>query len=213
MNIGILGTGSMAATLGGAWVRAGHTVRIGGRSEAAAQATATRIGAAGHGSLAEAARFGELVLLAVPAAAAPELAGRLAAELAGRTVLDCTNALAPGADGLMLATPAGRSVAQQIAAAAPEAHVVKAFNLCHESIWTLDRLEFAGAPLTVPFCADAQPAQQAVSALITTMGCTPLPCGPLSRATYLEATAAFAIGAWWSGAEPRHAFPTPGAAA
>ncbi|WP_198549650.1 NAD(P)-binding domain-containing protein, partial [Kitasatospora aureofaciens] len=29
MRIGILGTGSMAAALGGAWVRAGHEVRVG----------------------------------------------------------------------------------------------------------------------------------------------------------------------------------------
>ncbi len=45
--------------------------------------------------------------------------------------------------------------------------------------------------------------------LITSMGCTPLPCGDLTRAPLLEAAAVFAIGVWWSGAEVRYAFPVP----
>ena len=36
MRIGVLGTGKMAASLGGAWARAGHDVVIGGRDTAAA---------------------------------------------------------------------------------------------------------------------------------------------------------------------------------
>ncbi|MCX5376228.1 NADPH-dependent F420 reductase [Streptomyces sp. NBC_00091] len=210
MRIGILGTGAMATALGGAWVRAGHDVRVGGRDTDAASRTARRTGAAGHGSLAEAAAHGEVVLTAVPADAAPRLAKQLAHVLAGRTVIDCTVPMAPGPDGgPALTTDGVTSVARLIADAAPDAHVVKAFGVCHESIWTLDRPAFEGAPLAVPFCTDEPGAATRVAELIASMGCTPLPCGGLGRAALLEATAVFAIGVWWSGAEARFAFPSP----
>ncbi|MFI8321645.1 NADPH-dependent F420 reductase [Streptomyces sp. NPDC085529] len=210
MRIGILGTGSMATALGGAWVRAGHQVLVGGRNTQAAAATAARIGATGHGSLAEAAAHGEAVLMALPADAAPRSARELAPLLAGRTLLDCTVPMAPGPGGPSLTTTGGTdSVATRIATAAPEAHVAKVFGICHESIWILPQPSFEGAPLAVPFCADTPAATDLTTRLITSMGCTPLPCGGLSRAAVLEATAVFAIGVWWSGGEARHALPAP----
>ncbi|MGK5732932.1 NADPH-dependent F420 reductase [Streptomyces sp. URMC 124] len=210
MRIGILGTGAMAAALGGAWVRAGHEVMVGGRDAAAAAGTAARMGAAAHGSAVEAARYGEAVLLAVPADTAPQLAEELATELAGRTVLDCTVPMKPSGDGPVLSTAGGTdSVATRIAVAAPDAHVVKVFGICHESIWTLPQPSFEGAPLAVPFCADTPSAAALAGELIASMGCTPLPCGGLHRAALLEAAAVFAVGVWWSGGEARHAFPVP----
>ncbi|MCC5581793.1 NAD(P)-binding domain-containing protein [Microtetraspora sp. AC03309] len=212
MRVGILGSGTMARTLGGAWRRAGHDVLVGGRNLATAAAAAAEIGAAGHGTPADAARHGDAVLVAVPADAAPELARDLAGLLAGRTVIDCTNQLAPGADGPELTT-GGVPVARRIADAAPDARVVKAFNLCHSSIWALPRPVFQGEPLAVPICGDDPAAVDLAAALAGAIGCVPLRCGGLSRAAYLEATAAFAIGVWWSGGEPRFAFPAPGEAA
>lgn len=207
MRIGILGTGAMATALGGAWARAGHDVLVGGRDRTAAAAAAGRAGAAKDGTLADAAAHGDLVLAAVPAGVAPQLVDGLAAVLAGRTVVDCTNPLAPGPGGPELTTGGTTSVARLMADAAPGAHVIKAFNLCHESIWTLPRPVFGGAPLAVPFCGDDRESLDRTAALIASMGCAPMPCGGLSRAVHLEATAAFAIGVWWSGAEPRFAFP------
>ncbi|MEU7067297.1 NAD(P)-binding domain-containing protein [Streptomyces sp. NPDC046161] len=209
MRIGILGTGAMAAALGAAWVRAGHDVRVGGRDTEAASRTARRIGACAHGSLAAAAAYGDVVLIAVPAGVAAQLAEELAPLLAGRTVIDCTVPMAPGAEGPALTTGGATSVARLIADAAPGAHVVKAFGVCHESIWTLDRPAFEGAPLAVPFCTDQPEAAKRVTEIITSMDCSPLPCGGLDRAALLEATAVFAVGVWWSGAEARFAFPAP----
>ncbi|MFE1775019.1 NADPH-dependent F420 reductase [Streptomyces sp. NPDC059008] len=210
MRIGILGTGSMATALGGAWVRAGHEVLVGGRNVAAAATAAARIEAAGHGDLTEAASYGEAVLMAVPADSAPRLARELAPVLAGRTVLDCTVPMEPGPDGPLLTTAGGTdSVATRIAAAAPDAGVAKVFGICHESIWALPRPAFEGAPLAVPFCAGTPAAADLAAELITSMGCSPLSCGGLSRAALLEAAAVLAIGVWWSGGEARHTFPSP----
>jgi predicted dinucleotide-binding enzyme len=109
----------------------------------------------------------------------------------------------------MLTVPPGSSVAAQIAAAAPGAAVVKAFNVCHESIWTLTPPAFEGLPLTVPYCAATPQAGERVAALIASMGCTPADCGGLARAPYLEATAALAIGVWFTGGRARAMFPEP----
>lgn len=210
MRIGIMGTGGMAAALGGAWVRAGHEVLVGGRREPAAAATAADIGAAAHGTLDEAATYGDAVLAALPPEAAVETARGLAAQLAGRVLIDCTNDLVPGEGGPVFAPATDREpVARRLARAAPAAHVVKAFNVCHVSIWTMPRPTFEGAALAVPLCGDDPAALAQVSGLVDSMGCTPLPCGGLHRAGYLEGAAVFAIGAWWSGAQPRFAFPEP----
>ncbi|SCL51383.1 hypothetical protein GA0070606_1790 [Micromonospora citrea] len=210
MRIGILGTGGMATALGGAWTTAGHDVLIGGRDQERAERTAALVGAAGHGSLTDAARHGEAVLVAVPATQAPHLVDHLAADLAGRTVVDCTNPITPTGEGLMLAVDGATSVARQLAATAPDAHVVKAFNLCHVSIWTLRPPTFEDVPLAVPYCADHPAAATVTETLISSIGCTPAACGGLARAAYLEATAALAIGLWWTGGQPRAAFPSPG---
>jgi len=210
MKVGILGTGGMAAALGGAWTEAGHNVLIGGRSQERAERTAGRIGAAGHGTLADAAGHGEAILVAIPATDAPQLVGGLASSLAGRTVIDCTNPIVSSSDGLMLNTDGATSVARRLAAAAPDAYLVKAFNLCHENTWTLRPPIFEGVPLAVPYCADHPTAAAATQTLISSIGCTPAPCGGLARAAYLEATAALAIGLWWAGGQPRAAFPSGG---
>ncbi|MEU7600882.1 NADP oxidoreductase, partial [Streptomyces sp. NPDC041003] len=168
---------------------------------------AGRIGAAGHGSPAAAAAYGEVALLAVPAGEAPALAREHAAALAGRTVVDCTNPLEPGPGGVMLSITPGQSVAALIGAAAPGAHVVKAFNLAHSSVWERPVGVFGPVPPAVPFCTDDAGAAGRVVELITGMGWSPMPAGGLDRAAYVEATAAFAIGVWWAGGSPRLAFP------
>ncbi|GGN65432.1 NADP oxidoreductase [Actinoplanes lobatus] len=209
MRIGILGTGGMAAALGSAWTAAGHHVMIGGRDRVRARQTAERISASGHGTLTDAAGHGDAVLVAIPAAQAPAVVGGLAEHLAGRTVVDCTNPLAPTGEGLMLATSDGTSLAGRLAMAAPGAHVVKAFNMCHVSIWSMRPPVFEDVALSVPYCADHPTAIVVTQTLISSIGCTPAPCGGLARAGYLEATAAFAIGLWFAGGQPRAVFPSP----
>ncbi|WP_326687189.1 MULTISPECIES: NAD(P)-binding domain-containing protein [unclassified Streptomyces] len=209
MRIGILGAAGIATGLGGAMVRAGHEVFIGARNPGSAKEAAATAGAAGHGTLDGAAAHGDAVLAALPAGAAPAVAELLAGALAGRTLIDCTNDLTFGADGPVFADEGAPPVARRIADAAPDAHVVKAFNLCHESVWSSAAPESDGRPLGVPLCGDDSGAVARTAGLITSLGCTPLRLGGLSRAAYLEATAAFAIGAAAAGAEPRLAFALP----
>ncbi|MFH8611822.1 NADPH-dependent F420 reductase [Streptomyces sp. NPDC018029] len=195
MRIGIIGTGGMAGALGTRWVRAGHEVMVGGRDEGAAAALAARIGAVRHGAIRAAAEFGEAVLFALPYAAGVPVAAGLAAALRGRVLIDCSNSVGPGF-ALLTEADGGPSAARRLADAAPGAHVVKAFNLCHVDVWRMDPPVFDGRPLAVPVCGDDEGAQAVVHALVRDLGCRPLAAGGLERAGLLEATAALVIGLW-----------------
>lgn len=62
---------------------------------------------------------------------------------------------------------------------------------------------FEGVPLSVPLCGDDPDALALAGRLVTDLGCRPADGGGLERARLLEATAAFAIGLWRAGEQPR----------
>ncbi|WP_410604554.1 NADPH-dependent F420 reductase [Amycolatopsis sp. lyj-90] len=192
MRIGIFGAGGMAEALGGQWMAAGHEVMVAARDRAKAAEISPRVG-----TWAETAAASEVILLAVPADAVTEVVAA-AGNLAGKVLIDCTNAVGPGA---VLTVP---GQAARIAAAAPDAHVVKAFNLCHVDVWRMTPPVFGGRPLAVPICGDKV---GEVSSLVRDIGCTPLDAGGLDRARLMEATMAFVVGLWFDGHDAQACFP------
>ncbi|MEU3692891.1 NADPH-dependent F420 reductase [Streptomyces narbonensis] len=201
MRIGILGAGAMAEALGAGWAKAGHDIVVAARDADKATDLAARLGARA-GSFAEAAAHGDAVLAALPHTAMLDVVAPLADALAGRALIDCSNPIVPGPGGLMLTTDGGSSAARRIADAAPGVHVVKAFNLCAAEVW-------ARYPdgLAVPLCGDDADALDLVRELVTDLGALPLDAGGLDRAGYVEATAAFVIGVWFAGGDPRTVLP------
>ncbi|MHA6625352.1 NADPH-dependent F420 reductase [Pseudonocardia sichuanensis] len=209
MRIGILGTGMVAAALGTGWVRAGHEVVVGGRSPARARALADRLGGTTRAhALQDVAHGRDAVLLAVPWEGVADVlhaAGAAEGALEGTPLIDPTNAVEHGV-GVLLAEH-GASAAQQIAALAPGAHVVKAFHLFPAERWT--RPPGNGeAPATVVMCGDDAAALRVVGELVRDVGGVPAVLGPLDRARQLEEAAGFAIGLAFSGVDPRSAVPT-----
>lgn len=180
MRIGILGAGNMARGLGGLWTKAGHEVRYSNRS--------------GAGSFADAAAFGDVVLLAVLADGVDDVLS--AVDVDGKVLVDCVNSIVPGQWTLGTAP----SMAEHVAGLVPAARVVKAFNLCHESVWKRD-----DPGKLVPMCGDDPAAVGTVSGLVRDIGCTPVDAGPLSRSVILEATTAFVVGLAVGGFDPREA--------
>jgi predicted dinucleotide-binding enzyme len=169
-------------------------VTIGGRDAHKTKRLATRIGSSAEpASLRAAAEFGQVVLAALPFGAGAGVVRELHAALDGKVLLDCSNPVGPG---FRLLTEGGPSAAQQLAAAAPGAHVVKAFNLCHEDVWRMWPPVFDGRPLAVPVCGDDQAALLRVHELVRDVGCEPVAGGGLERAGLLEATAALFIALW-----------------
>jgi predicted dinucleotide-binding enzyme len=184
----------MADALGTQWARAGHEVVAGSRS--------------GGVGLREAAEFGtDAVLLALPYGAVVDVVAGLEDVLRGQVLVDCTNPV--GGPGFTLLTAGGPSAAERIASAAPSAHVVKAFNLCHVDVWRLTPPVFDGRPLAVPLCGDDEPALAVVRRLVRDLGCEPLNAGGLDRAGLVEATAALLIGLWVGEGADAQAIVTP----
>ncbi|MGW6276017.1 NADPH-dependent F420 reductase [Kribbella sp. NPDC055071] len=200
VRIGILGNGRMAEALGRHWVKAGHEVMIGGRSSERTTAVAERLGASA-GSLREATTYGEILLLALPASAVVDTVKALPIA-AGQILIDCTNAL--NHEDFTLVEPA---TAEAISDAAPDAHVVKAFNLAADPVWRDAPHSFEGRPLGVPLCGDDPAALAKVGELVRDVGAEPVNAGGLAHAKLLEATAALAIGVWVAGGDVRAMFP------
>lgn len=203
MRIGILGAGRMTRALSGNWVRAGHEVMIAGRSPEKAARLPSELGAR-TGTLAEAAAFGEIVLLAVRYEGVDSTlvgAGAANAKLADKVLIDCNNPVE--VERFTLVRSDEGSLAQHIAAVSG-ARVVKAFNLAHFSVWR-DGPRYGGRPLTVPIAGDEQ-AKPIAAELVEAVGGTALDAGGLEHAAYLEAMGAVVIRALFGGADPTTTF-------
>jgi hypothetical protein len=126
-TISIIGSGGMAAAIGGLAAKAGHTVEVTSRDPAKARALADKLAAGATTGKYGAAPGGDIVILAVPYTSASAVVTEFGDALDGKVIIDITNPVSPDLAGLV--TPHGSSGAQEIAKAAPAgAHVVKAFN-------------------------------------------------------------------------------------
>ena len=138
LAIGILGgTGDQGRGLARRFALAGHRVVIGSRSAeraAAAAASLGDLGVEGRGN-AEAARQGDVVIVAVPWDGHRELLASLAGDLAGKIVIDCVNPIGFDGRGAYRLPVEEGSAAEQAAAVLPGSRVVGAFH--HVSAVTL----------------------------------------------------------------------------
>lgn len=156
MRIAVIGTGRIGGTLGGRWRAAGHEVVYGSRTGSAEGPGGAPVMAVG-----EALAGADVVLLAVPGGAAAEVVAANGAALAGKVVIDAVN---------RIGEPEVNSRAA-IAAAAPQARYVRAFN-------TLGWENFADPlPGTALFFAADPDARPAAEELITAVGLEPVFAG------------------------------------
>jgi 8-hydroxy-5-deazaflavin:NADPH oxidoreductase len=194
MYITIFGSGSMARGIGYRLVSAGNTVTLRNPHEDKAKELADELNGLGKGKARTAkeddAIEDDVVVLAVPYAAAGQLVQRLGEKLAGKTVVDITNPLNETFDGLV--TPPGSSAAEEIARRlSPAARLVKAFNTTFAN--TLVQGQVAGMPLDVFVAGDDEKAKGQVVELIQNAGLRVFDAGALHRARQLEALALLGI--------------------
>lgn len=130
MNVSVLGgTGEQGRGLAQRLARAGQSVMIGSRSADRAQSIAAEIGSGvAGGSNEDAARFGDIVIVAVPWDGHRELLESLAPDLAGKIVVDCVNPLGFDKQGAFALPVDEGSAAQQAASVLPDSSVVAAFH-------------------------------------------------------------------------------------
>jgi predicted dinucleotide-binding enzyme len=132
MKIGVLGSGNVAKVLAGGFLKHGHNVVIGSRSPDKLADWVEKNPASAAGTFAEAAEFGELLVLAVKGSAASDVLLLAGAEnLAGKTVVDACNPIAdepPDKGVLRFFTTYNASLMEQLQRDFPDANFVKAFN-------------------------------------------------------------------------------------
>jgi len=190
MRVGILGTGEVGKTLGKAFVALGHEVKMGSREATNEKALAWAREAgrgASAGTFADAADFGEVIVLATLGAANRSVLEAAGPErLRGKLVIDATNPLdyARGfPPGLSVGhTDSGGEQAQRLL---PGAFVVKAFNTVGHAHFF--RPDFPGGPPDMFICGDDEGAKERVSGLLDEFGWGTVDLGGIESSRYLEA--------------------------
>jgi 8-hydroxy-5-deazaflavin:NADPH oxidoreductase len=190
MKVGVLGSGVVGQTLGAGFLKHGHEAMLGTRDpykkEVADWVRATA--GAKAATFQEAARFGELLVLAALGRAAEsilELAGP--ENFPGKTVIDTTNPIADGppVHGVLpYFLGPNESLGEKIQAKIPDAHVVKAFNSVGSALMVNPHLP--GGPPTMFLCGDDAGAKAQVAAVIRQFGWEPYDCGGIIGARALE---------------------------
>lgn len=187
MNVSIIGAGNMARGIGTRLVAGGHAVTVVDNNpvkatELAKELRAGKPEAEAVGAGLAAALANDLIVLAMPFAAARDFAVANATRLAGKVVIDITNPLNQTYDGLV--TAPGKSAAEEIANLLPKSHVVKAFNTNFAA--TLVAGSVDGHKLDVLLAGDDEAAKKQVIDLVEAGGSRAIDVGPLERARHLE---------------------------
>jgi 8-hydroxy-5-deazaflavin:NADPH oxidoreductase len=189
MNIGILGTGDVGRALGNAFIALGHQVKMGSRDahneKAVAWASTSGIDAS-TGTFADAAKFGDVVVLALSWSGA-ENALKLAdpENFAGKVVIDAMNPLhyesgKPPALVIGHTDSAGEHVQRWL----PSARVVKAFNIV--GFAHMFKPDFPGGPPDMFICGNDDAAKQTVTAILKDFGWSTIDIGGIEGSRVLE---------------------------
>lgn len=184
--VAMIGTGTLAGTLGPAIGRAGYRVVYGSRDPAreSVRALVSRTGAnAAAASQREAAASAQIVVLAVPRSALDDVTANLG-ELDGTIVVDVSGGLKRvAADGYLELVP-GPTGSERIQSRHPTARVVR-LNLPLMTFF-VDPL-LVGTPPTVLIAGDEPRAREAVAQLIFDLGLNPWDAGPLRFSQVFDA--------------------------
>jgi predicted dinucleotide-binding enzyme len=196
MKIAVIGSGRIGSTIGGLWVKAGHEVMFSDRDaeqvKRAIEGLAPELRAkARAGSVAEAAAFGDAILIAVPYGALPAVQQQVGAQLKGKVVLD-PNHPVPSRDGELGAKAREKGAGVSTAALLPGARVVRAFNSWGYGV--MAREANRPAPrMAIPVAADDAAALKLGMQLVADAGFDPVDAGSLA------ASKAFDLGSSVSG--------------
>ena len=188
MKVGIIGSGVVAQTLGGGFLKHGHEVALGTRDPAKLKDWAAKHKGAAVKSMGDAAAFGDVVVLAVAGDAALEALKQAGAgALAGKTVIDACNPIGggPPVNGVLsFFTPQNELLMEQLQKAFPNAHFVKAFNSVGNG--QMINPQFAGGKPTMFICGNDANAKKTVAQILDQFGWETEDMGAVEAARAIE---------------------------
>jgi predicted dinucleotide-binding enzyme len=188
-KIGIVGSGIVGQTLAKGFITHGYDVVVGTNTASKQAELGTRIGARGSvGSFEDAARFGDVVVLAAKGSAA-EAALRAAgpANLRGKTVIDTTNPIAdlPPVNGVLrFFTTLDESLMERLQKLVPDARFVKSFSCVGNALMV--NPDFGGVKPTMFICGNSEAAKREVASILDEFGFEVADMGGVEAARAIE---------------------------
>jgi len=183
LKIGMIGSGRVGSALGNALVMAGHEVMFSSRHLEDDQLLAERIGAgASAGTPREAAAFGEVLFVAVPYGALPEIGKDLADLIKSKVVIDTCNPF-PNRDGEIADWAREKGAGLASAELLPGARLVRAFNAIGAA--RMGSAYQEPGVIGMPIAGDDAEAVEVASGLIREIGYEPVLIGGLEMGKYL----------------------------
>ncbi|WP_423822301.1 NADPH-dependent F420 reductase [Salinisphaera sp. SPP-AMP-43] len=184
-QLSVIGAGSLGSAVGAAWVESGYKVMLSSRHPDELAPMAKRLGPnARVGTPKQAAQYGQVVLLAVPFTAIPQIAHDFDDALQGKIVLDATNSWGVEDSPIgQQAVKAGDGVVSQ--RYFKGVRLVRAFSAVDASIIrgvTAGRHEPAG----IPIASNDKAAMQVAAELVRAAGCVPVIVGDLKDGRRFE---------------------------
>lgn len=166
-KIAVIGNGNVGGALGKGLEKNGHELQMANHDPKAVE---------------QASNWADVVLLAVPFTAVPDVVETAGHLWTGKPVIDVTNAVDAE---FAYAASSEQSGAEKLQALAPDARVVKAFNTVFAEHMATGQLH--DAPLTALIATDHEEARETVTGLANDIGFDPVDAGPLENARWLEA--------------------------
>lgn len=188
MRIGVLGSGDVARTLAAGFLKKGHEVLMGTRDPGKLREWLKVNARSSAGSFADAASFGDVLVLAVRgsvAARALRLAGT--SHLVGKTVIDACNPIAdqPPVNGVLrFFTSLDDSLMERLQKEFSVARFVKAFNSVGHA--QMVDPELPGGPPTMFICGNDAQAKKTVATLVGELGWEAADMGMVESARAIE---------------------------
>jgi predicted dinucleotide-binding enzyme len=180
-RIGVIGSGNIGGTIGGLWVKKGHPVFFSSRHPEELKDMIAKLGSlANAGTVEEAVTFGDVLFIAVPYGAIPQIGKDYSAKMKGKVMLDACNAVSTR-DGAIADEVEQNGIGVTTQKYFPGVRIVRAFNTMSYMVFAREanRLD---PKLVIPIAGDDPQAVQIAAALVRDAGFDPVTVGTLADA-------------------------------
>jgi predicted dinucleotide-binding enzyme len=181
-RIGVIGSGNIGGTIGGLWVKKGHSVFFSSRHPDELKDMIAKLGSlAKAGTVEEAVAFGDVLFIAVPYGAVPQIGKDYSAKMKGKVMLDACNAVSTRGWCRCRRSRTKRNRCNDAEVFSGRCALFRAFNTMSYMVFARE----ANRPdpkLAIPIAGDDPQAVQIAAALVRDAGFDPVTVGTLADA-------------------------------
>jgi len=180
-RIGVIGSGHVGGTIGGLWIKKGHPVTFSSRHPEELKSMVAELGSLAHaGPVEEAIAFGDVLFIAVPYGAIPQIGKDYSAAMKGKVMLDACNAVS-ARDGAIADEVEQNGIGVTSQKYFPGVRIVRAFNTMSYMIFAREAHR-PDPKLAIPIAGDDPQAMEVAAGLVREAGFDPVVIGKLADA-------------------------------